>query len=112
MLHISDIEKRLKIYPEPKEIEDIRKNIKESFSKLEFIEDGHKYYLHLENGDTKEMNSVSSEPHLMQNRFKPEQLIALALVVEQSGKARSIHLFGSRDLYHHAPIWLQFLSCV
>ena len=68
MLHISDIEKRLKIYPEPKEIEDIRKNIKESFSKLEFIEDGHKYYLHLENGDTKEMNSVSSVCHM----FEPE----------------------------------------
>lgn len=68
MLNIKDIEKKLSKYPEPNEISVIRDNIKNYFSNLEFVEDGHKYYLHLANGNTKEMNSVSSVCHM----FEPE----------------------------------------
>lgn len=68
MLHISDIQKRLKKDPIPDEIYAIRDNIKNTFSNLEFIEDGHKYFLHKNDGTTKEMESVSSVCHM----FEPE----------------------------------------
>lgn len=67
MLNIEDIRRRLRENPEPKEIAEIRNNIISSFKRLEFIEDGHKYYLHNDDGTTKEMNSVSSACH----RFEP-----------------------------------------
>ena len=41
--------------------------LKNKFSNLEFVEDGHKYFLHYDNGDVKEMNSVSSVCH----QFEP-----------------------------------------
>lgn len=67
MLNIQDINKKLENNPIPKEIYDIRKNIKDKFSNLEFVEDGHKYFLHYGNGEIKEMNSVSSVCH----QFEP-----------------------------------------
>ena len=67
MLNILDIKEKLKKKPIPKEIYDIRENIKNKFSNLEFVEDGHKYFLHYDNGDVKEMNSVSSVCH----QFEP-----------------------------------------
>lgn len=67
MLNIKDINEKLKKNPIPKEIYDIRENIKNKFSNLEFVEDGHKYFLHYDNGDVKEMNSVSSVCH----QFEP-----------------------------------------
>ena len=68
MLNIRDIEKRISNNPEPKEITELREKITNRFSNLEFIEDGHKYYLHKEDGSVKEMNSVSSVCHM----FEPE----------------------------------------
>lgn len=68
MLNIEDIKKRLKKYPEPNEVGEIRNQIKERFKNLEFIEDGHKYYLTYPDGRVKEMQSVSSVCHM----FEPE----------------------------------------
>ena len=64
MIHVSDIEKRLKDNPEPIEVKEIRENIIKSFSKLEFIEDGHKYYVHNDDGSMTELHSVSHVCHL------------------------------------------------
>lgn len=60
MLNIDDIKRRLFYEPEPVEIKDIRENISSSFSNLEFIEDGHKYYLHNADGTISEMESVTN----------------------------------------------------
>jgi len=68
MLNIKDIEKRLKKYPEPDEVKEIRENIYKTFSNLEFIEEGHKYYLHKPDGSQKEMTSVTTICH---DRFEP-----------------------------------------
>lgn len=66
MLHISDIEKRLLENPEPKEVTEMREHIMSYFSNLEFIEDGHKYFLHNEDGTTTEMTSVSHICHMFE----------------------------------------------
>ena len=58
MLNVDDIKERLKRNPEPIEISEIRENIVKSFSKLEFIEDGHKYYVNNEDGSKTELPSV------------------------------------------------------
>ena len=63
MIHVNDIEKRLKDNPEPLEVKEIRDNIIKSFSKLEFIEDGHKYYVHNDDGSVTELHSVSHVCH-------------------------------------------------
>lgn len=68
MLHISDIEEKLKKNPEPLFVKKVRENIKQSFSRLEFVEDGHKYYVHNEDGSTIELPSVSHICH----KFQPE----------------------------------------
>ena len=67
MLNITDIRAKWERTPIPDEVVAIRETIKSRFGNLEFIEDGHKYYLH--KGDAKkEMNSVSSVCHM----FEPE----------------------------------------
>lgn len=68
MLHINDVKKRLDVNPEPKDIARIRENITQTFSNLEFIEKGHKYYLHKEDGTSIELPSVSAVCH----KFQPE----------------------------------------
>ena len=68
MLNISDIKDRLRRNPEPNEIKEVREHIKDRFKNLEFIEDGHRYYLHKDDDTFKEMNSVSSVCHM----FEPE----------------------------------------
>lgn len=68
MLNIEDIRKKLKEDPIPKEVTEIRKNISETFSNLEFIEEGHKYFLHKKDGTTKEMTSVTTFCH---EKFEP-----------------------------------------
>lgn len=68
MLNIEDIRKRLKEHPIPEEVKEIRRKITEAFSDLEFIEEGHKYYLHKTNGKTKEMTSVTTFCH---QEFQP-----------------------------------------
>lgn len=67
MLNIEDVYERIERNPEPKEIEEIRKHILSSFKELDFIEDGHKYFLNKDDGTKIEMNSVSSVCH----RFEP-----------------------------------------
>ena len=68
MLHESDIIKRLKDFPEPDEVKEIRENIKNSFRRLEFQEGPHKYYVHNDDGSTTELPSVSGICH----QFEPE----------------------------------------
>ena len=68
MLNIEDIRKKLKEHPIPEEVKEIRRKITETFSDLEFIEEGHKYYLHKANGETKEMTSVTTFCH---QEFQP-----------------------------------------
>ena len=67
MLNIEDVYERIERNPEPKEIEEIREHILSSFKELDFIEDGHKYFLNKDDGTKIEMNSVSSVCH----RFEP-----------------------------------------
>ena len=67
MLNIEDVYERIERNPEPKEIEEIRRHILSSFKELDFIEDGHKYFLNKDDGTKIEMNSVSSVCH----RFEP-----------------------------------------
>ena len=67
MLNIEDVYERIERNQEPKEIEEIRKHILSSFKELDFIEDGHKYFLNKDDGTKIEMNSVSSVCH----RFEP-----------------------------------------
>lgn len=59
MLHINDIQTRLKNNPEPKEVAEMREHILSSFSNLEFIEEGHKYFIHNEDGTIDTPISVS-----------------------------------------------------
>ncbi len=59
MLHIDDIQTRLKNNPEPKEVAEMREHILSSFSNLEFIEEGHKYFIHNEDGTVDTPVSVS-----------------------------------------------------
>lgn len=66
LIHKSDIEKRLKENPEPIEVTKMREHILSSFANLEFIEEGHKYYLHNEDGSTTEMISVSQICHMFE----------------------------------------------
>ena len=66
MIHISDIEKRLKDNPEPIEVKKIRENIINSFSKLKFVEDGHKYFVENDDGSVIELPSVSHICHKFQ----------------------------------------------
>lgn len=59
MLNDDDIRKRLEMYPEPPEVAEIRRNIKESFKRLEFQEGPHKYFIHEDDGTVEELCSVS-----------------------------------------------------
>lgn len=59
MLHIDDIQTRLKNNPEPNEVAEMREHILSSFSNLEFIEEGHKYFIHNEDGTVDTPVSVS-----------------------------------------------------
>lgn len=94
MLNIEDILKRKERNPEPKEINEIRTSIKKRFSNLEFIEDGHKYYLHKEDGTTKEMNSVSSVCHIFEPKVDWEEILtkkALKLGIDKEDLRREWH---------------------
>ena len=66
MLNIDDINERLANNPEPKFVRDVRKNIINTFSKLEFIEEGHKYYVNNDDGSKTELPSVSHVCHRFQ----------------------------------------------
>lgn len=68
MLHISDVEKRLKICPEPPEIKAMRHKVIDAFANLEFFEEPHEYVLHKENGEDIKLPSVSS----IVSQFEPQ----------------------------------------
>ena len=59
MISKNDIIERLSRNPEPKEVTKMRKHILKAFKNLEFVEDGHKYYIHNEDGTIDEPISVS-----------------------------------------------------
>lgn len=69
MLNITEIQERWIRNPEPVEVTEIRENILNSFNKLEFVEEGHKYYLPKEDGTKEELISVSA----MTKMFEEEQ---------------------------------------
>lgn len=60
MLNLDDVKKRLECNPEDKEITETRELIRNSFSKLEFVEDVHKYFLPQTDGSKIELPSVSA----------------------------------------------------
>lgn len=68
MINIRDIENRYKRNPEPQEVKDIRELITNTFNKLEFVEEGHHYYLPQEDGSKMELQSVSHFCH----QFEPK----------------------------------------
>lgn len=59
MISKDDISKKLLLNPEPIEVAEMREHILSSFSNLEFIEEGHKYYIHNEDGTIDTPISVS-----------------------------------------------------
>lgn len=63
MLNIADVRQRLAVNKEPPEVQEIRDKIINTFNKLEFIEEGHKYFLHNDDGTTTELQSVSATIH-------------------------------------------------
>lgn len=69
MINIKDIREKLKRNPEPQEVTDMRNMITNSFNKLEFVEEGHKYYLPMPDGTKKSLKSVSAFTH----QFEPEE---------------------------------------
>lgn len=116
MLNIKDITKRNQNRPEPPEVTAIRENILNSFSKLEFQEGPHKYYIHNEDGTKTEVPSVSGVTHQFKPHFDQEaQAAAYALKhdmlvedvlrmweetnVKATNNGTSTHLFG--EAYMH-----------
>ena len=116
MLNIKDITKRNQNRPEPPEVAAIRENILNSFSKLEFQEGPHKYYIHNEDGTKTEVPSVSGVTHQFKPHFDQEtQAAAYALKhdmlvedvlrmweetnVKATNNGTSTHLFG--EAYMH-----------
>jgi len=67
MLKYDEILDRLNRNPEPKEVAEMRKVILDSFNELEFVEEGHKYFLPKKDGTKEELISVSKFTH----QFEP-----------------------------------------
>lgn len=66
MLHIDDVKERLLRNPEPNEIKEIRENIINSFSRLQFVEKGHKYFIINDDGTKTVLPSVSHICHMFE----------------------------------------------
>ena len=116
MLNIKDIQERLKRNPEPQEVKDIRNNILNSFNKLEFIEEGHKYYLHHDDGTVESLKSVSETCHQFEQENDWETITKNYaekhnMTVEQvkrmwhennikaTNNGTSTHLYGEQMMY-------------
>lgn len=116
MLNIKDIQERLKRNPEPQEIKDIRNNILNSFNRLEFIEEGHKYYLHHDDGTIESLKSVSETCHQFEQENDWETITKNYaekhnMTVEQvkrmwhennikaTNNGTSTHLYGEQMMY-------------
>ena len=115
MLNIKDIEQKLKKYPEPKEVKEIREHITKTFSDLDFFEVGHKYIWHSKNGDI-QLPSVSGVTHAFVpptdwEEVKRRKAAKLGVPVEQltreweetnvrgTNNGTSAHLFGENYMY-------------
>ena len=88
MLNDDDIRKRLELYPEPPEVAEIRRNIQESFKRLEFQEGPHKYYVHEDDGTVDELPSVSAtiekwEQYVDWDAKKEKKALELGMTVEE-----------------------------
>lgn len=70
MINIKDIQERLRRNPEPKEVTEMRRHILDSFKNLEFIDDGHVYNLHNDDGTI--IPHIPSASAIMQ-RFENKQ---------------------------------------
>jgi hypothetical protein len=108
MINIKDVEERLKRNPEPQEVKDMRKKILDAFNNLEFIEEGHQYYIHNADGTVDNPISVSG---LIQE-FEPfvdwdEKAAAVALkedvdieVIKRRWKENNIRATNSGSIDH------------
>ena len=116
MLNINDIIERNKSRPEPPEVANIRENIIKSFSRLEFQEGPHKYYIHNDDGTTIEVPSVSGvthefKPHFDTQKVASQYALKHDMTLEQvlrsweennvraTNNGTSTHLFG--EAYMH-----------
>jgi hypothetical protein len=116
MLHITDIEKRLKDNPEPDFVKEVRHNIIQSFSRLQFVEQGHKYYVHNDDGTQTELPSVSYVCHQFEeeadwdaiaaNKAKKEGVPVEELKrkwretnLKSTSNGTRTHLFGESYMY-------------
>ena len=116
MLNIKDINERIQHRPEPPEVTAIRENILNSFSKLEFQEIPHIYYIHNDDGTKIEVPSVSGVTHKFKPPFNTEEVAARYAVthdmtveevlrkweetnVKATNNGTSTHLFG--EAYMH-----------
>ena len=116
MLHISDIEKKWKNNPEPQFVKDVRENIKKSFSRLEFIEEGHKYFVHNDDGSVITLPSVSHvchqfEPHVDWDEIAEKKASKMGIPTEDlkrqwrennlrsTSNGTKTHLFGEAYMY-------------
>lgn len=86
MLNIEDINKRIKENPIPKEIYDVRERITNFFKGLEFIEDGHKYFLTKDDGTKKEMESVTTSIHIFEPHVDWESILEKKALKENMPK--------------------------
>ena len=111
MLNISDIQKRIVSNTEPQEVTKMREHILSSFSNLEFIEEGHKYYLHNSDGTIDEPISVSGLIHEFEQKVDwDEKAAGVALKegveievikrrwkennIRATNNGSSVHLYG------------------
>lgn len=69
MLGKERIERRLREWPEPPELIEVRNRIQDSFSNVEFVEEGHKYFIHMPDGSVISPPSVSQITHRFTNEF-------------------------------------------
>jgi len=116
MLHISDIEKRLKVCPEPLEVKEMRHKVINAFKNLEFFEEPHEYILHKENGEDVKLPSVSSivqrfEPHVDWDVIRANKAKKLGITDDElkrqweennltsTSNGSIVHLFGESCLY-------------
>lgn len=86
MIHKNDIIERHKRNPEPIEVIQMREHILDNFKNLEFIEEGHKYFIHNEDGSVDEPISVSG----LVKEFEP--YIDWDLKAEQKAKKEGVDL--------------------
>lgn len=116
MLHISDVEKRLKLCPEPPQIKEMRHKVIDAFANLEFFEEPHEYILHKTNGQDIKLPSVSSivhqfEPFTDWDKVRENKATKMGITdaelkrkweennIKSTSNGSKTHLFGESCLY-------------